>query len=198
MAGAPGHAVRPLEVLDCFCYTGGFAVAAAAGAGQALGRLVCVDSSEAALALARANLSLNPAGGSVRTEFVAENAFDYLRRLGSLSGAGRQAFDLVILDPPPFARERRMLEGALRGYKEINLRAMRLLRPGGYLVTCTCSHHVGQDEFRETLAAAAADVGLVMRVASVSGQPVDHPVLLGYPEGDYLRCLVLQRADGLS
>lgn len=191
-AGASGvrAADRALDVLDCFTYSGGFAVAAALGAGTELGRLVCVDASESALALAAANLELNGFGG--RAEMRAQNAFDELRRMDR-EGPGER-FDLVILDPPPFARERRMIEGALRGYKEINLRAMKLLRPGGFLVTCTCSHHLDRESFLAMLTDAAADAGAAMHLVEARGQPLDHPVLLGYPEGDYLKCYILRKA----
>lgn len=186
-----------LSVLDCFSYTGGFAVAAcrgAAGCGE-IGRLVCVDSSAPALALAERNLKLND--GPQNAEMVCANAFDYLRELDKKSArTDRDGFDLIILDPPPFAREKRMVEGAMRGYKEINLRAMKLLRRGGFLVTCTCSHHISRDIFQAILVDAAADARRTMRLVTATGQPEDHPVLLGHPEGDYLRCFVLQDAAG--
>jgi 23S rRNA (cytosine1962-C5)-methyltransferase len=186
---------RPVDVLDCFCYTGGFAVAAARGAGPGgLRRLVMVDSSEPALEMARANVQLNAPG--LAPELLQSNAFDVLREMqrGDGGGANRAGFDVIVLDPPPFARERRMLEGALRGYKEINLRAVRLLRPGGVLVTCTCSHHVSRELFLDVLRDAAADAGVTLRLAAATGHPPDHPVLLGHPEGDYLRCFVLEKA----
>jgi 23S rRNA (cytosine1962-C5)-methyltransferase len=187
---------RGLDVLDCFSYTGGFAVAACRGAAGrgGIGRLVCVDSSEPALRLAAENLSLN--GGPSDPEIVCANAFDYLRSRSQEAGLGG-GFDLIILDPPPFAREKRMIPGAVRGYKEINLRAIKLLRPGGFLVTCACSHHIGRDLFQDVLVAAAADARRRMRLVTATGQPPDHPVLLGHPEGEYLRCIVLQDAAGL-
>lgn len=188
-AGGPAGG-RAVDVLDCFAYTGGFAVAAAQGAAEHLGRLVCLDSSEQALALAAENLELNGFGG--RAETVAGNAFDLLRRMDREGPAG--GFDLIVLDPPPFARERRMLEGALRGYKEVNLRAMKLLRPEGYLVTCTCSHHLDRELFLRVLTEAAADAEARMQIVEVRGQPLDHPLLLGYPEGDYLKCYILRKA----
>jgi len=186
---------RGVDVLDCFAYTGGFGVAAAKGAGGALGRLLMIDDSAPALEMAAGNLALN--GVRAGAELVCGNAFDQLRRMDRESRTGGPPFDLIVLDPPPFARERRMIPGALRGYKEINLRAMRLLRRGGYLVTSTCSHHVGLEAFRQVLSSAAADAGARMRVVAANGQPADHPVMLGFPEGDYLRCLALQRVDGL-
>ena len=183
---------RKVDVLDCFSYTGGFAVAAAVGAGNALGSLVCVDSSAPALELAGRNLSLNGLVMPDAAELVAANAFDYLRSLDQLSGQARRTFDLIVLDPPPFARERRMLDGAIRGYKEINLRAIKLLKPGGYLVTSTCSHYISRESLQQICLDAATDARRTMRIETATVQPADHPVLLGHPEGDYLRCLVLQ------
>lgn len=198
-AGARARAGRPLDVLDCFCYTGSFSVAAAVGAGPGgLRRLVLVDSSAPALELARANLHLN--APALVPELLEANAFDLLRQMQRDPGRGGRSdpagFDLIVLDPPPFARERRMVEGAVRGYREINLRAMRLLRPGGILVTASCSHHVGPELFRQVLRDAAADAGATMRLLAATGHPPDHPVLLGYPEGDYLRCFFLEKAAG--
>lgn len=196
---------RRLAVLDCFSYTGGFAATICRSLGREdrgsaagtdwLGRIVCVDSSAAALQLAEENLRLNL--GPADAEMICANAFDYLRSKDQVTPpAAREMFDLIILDPPPFARERRMVPGALRGYKEINLRAMKLLRPGGYLVTCTCSHHIGREALQQVLVEAAADARRTMRIVAATGQPPDHPVMLGYPEGDYLRCVVLQGIDG--
>jgi len=184
-----------VDVLDCFSYTGGFAVAAAVGAGGALGRMVCVDSSAPALELAGRNLSLNGLAMPGAAELVGANAFDYLRSLDQLSGQARRTFDLIILDPPPFARERRMLDGAIRGYKEINLRAIKLLKAGGYLVTSTCSHYISREILQQICVDAATDARRTMRIETATVQPADHPVLLGHPEGDYLRCLVLQDVE---
>lgn len=185
---------RPIEVLDCFSYTGGFAVAAGVGAGPGgVGRLMLIDSSRPALELAGQNLQLN--GLVEQAELSEANAFDWLRAAAREPGM-RSRFDLVVLDPPPFAPRRSMLPGALRGYKELNLRAMRLVRPGGLLVTCTCSHHVGPEAFGRLLAEAAADAGCSFHVVAATGQPSDHPVLLSHPEGDYLRCRVLERLAG--
>jgi len=174
-----GHAV-----LDVFAYTAGFAChALMAGAASA----VCIESSKDALAGAVDNLALN--GVAARAEVRDGNAFDELRRLDR---AG-QRFGLVVLDPPPFARGRGALEGALRGYKEINLRAIRLLAPGGALATFSCSHHVSDDAFEAMLRDAAGDAGARLRVLAPLTQSSDHPVLLTVPETRYLKGLLLER-----
>lgn len=174
------------EVLDAFCYTGSFTVhAAAAGASSVLS----LDVSEDAVALARENAAANGLSGSCT--FETGNAFDRLRELGK---EGR-TFDLVVLDPPAFARSRHALEGAISGYKEINLRAMKLLRPGGFLVSCSCSQHVSEELFLEMLAAAAADSRRAVRLLEMRSQAHDHPTLLVAPEGRYLKFVVLQIDD---
>jgi 23S rRNA (cytosine1962-C5)-methyltransferase len=171
------------DVLDVFAYTAGFAChALRAGARRA----VCVESSAEAIAGARRNLELN--GLADRAEIRAVNAFDELRRLDR----GRDRFDLVVLDPPPFARGRAALADALRGYKEINLRAMRLLAPGGRLATFSCSYHVDDTTFEATCRDAAADAGVRLRVVARLGPAADHPVLLTVPETRYLKGLLLQ------
>ena len=171
------------DVLDVFAYTGGFACHAL-GAGAR--RAVCVESSPDAVAGARRNLELN--GLAVRAELRAVNAFDELRRLDR----GREQFDLIVLDPPPFARARTALEAALRGYKEINLRALRLLAPAGRLATFSCSYHVDETTFEATVREAAADAGVRLRVVERLPQAPDHPVLLTVPETRYLKGLLLQ------
>lgn len=174
---------RGRDVLDAFCYTAGFAChALVAGARRA----VCIESSPEALAAARDNLALNGVAG--RAEVVAANAFDELRRLDR-EGA---RFGLVVLDPPPFARSRQAVEPALRGYKEINLRALRLLEPGGLLATFSCSHHLSEALFEDVCRSAAADVGLALRVLDRLSQAADHPVLLTVPETRYLKGLLLE------
>jgi 23S rRNA (cytosine1962-C5)-methyltransferase len=171
------------DVLDAFSYTAGSAChALAAGARRA----VCLESAPEAIAGARANLEL--ADAAARSEIRAGNAFDELRRF---ERAGEQ-FGLVILDPPPFARSRATLEAAGRGYKEINLRAMRLLAPGGHLMTFSCSHHVSPSLFEEICRAAAADAEVPLRVIDRLAQASDHPVLLTVPETRYLTGLLLQ------
>jgi 23S rRNA (cytosine1962-C5)-methyltransferase len=171
------------EVLDVFAYTAGFAChALAAGARHA----VCVESSPEAIAGARRNLELNGLGE--RAELRAVNAFDELRRLDR----ERQHFDLIVLDPPPFARSRAALEPALRGYKEINLRAMRLLARGGRLATFSCSHHVDETTFEATCREAATDAGVPLRIVARLSQAADHPELLTVPETRYLKGLLLE------
>jgi 23S rRNA (cytosine1962-C5)-methyltransferase len=170
-------------VLDAFAYTAGFACQAlAAGATHA----VCLESSKEALAGAIDNLALN--GVADRAQVRDDNAFDALR---ALERAG-QRFGLVILDPPPFARTRTALPGALRGYKEINLRAARLLEPGGILATFSCSYHVSETAFEETVRSAAVDARVQLRLLGGLGQSADHPALLTVPETRYLKGLLLQ------
>ena len=169
--------------LDVFAYTGAFAChALRAGAARA----VCVESSADAGAAARRNFELN--GFAERAEVRAVNAFDELRRLDRV----RERFDLVVLDPPPFARGRTVLAAALRGYKEINLRALRLLKGGGQLATFSCSYHVEPDVFERTVREAADDAGVRPRVLERLGQAADHPVLLTVPETRYLKGLLLE------
>jgi 23S rRNA (cytosine1962-C5)-methyltransferase len=171
-------------VLDVFAYTAGFAChALVAGATSA----VCIESSKDALAGAVDNLALN--GVANRAEVRDANAFDELRRL---ERAGER-FGLVVLDPPPFARGRGALEGALRGYKEINLRAIRLLPPGGLLATFSCSHHVSEGAFEAMARDAARDAGVRLRLLTPLTQSADHPVLLTVPETRYLKGLLLER-----
>lgn len=171
------------SVLDAFAYTAAFACQAlVAGARGA----VCLESSPEALAGAADNLGLN--GVADRAELRDANAFDALRRLDR---AGAR-FGLVVLDPPPFARTRTALPGALRGYKEINLRAARLLEPGGVLATFSCSYHVTESAFEATVRAAATDAGVRLRVLGWLGQSADHPVVLTVPETRYLKGLLLE------
>lgn len=175
---APGR-----RVLDCFSYSGSWGVHAAAfGAVET----TCVDISERAVRLARQNGEIN--GVADRMRFEAADAFERLR---SLKGEGRR-FGLVVLDPPAFVKSKRALKEAEKGYITINRRAMELLDPGGYLVTCSCSFHMGREHFRELLTAAAVQARRDMRLVAVRGQAPDHPVLLSVPETDYLKCFVLQ------
>ncbi len=171
-------------VLDVFAYTAGFAChALLAGATSA----VCIESSKDALAGAVDNLALN--GVAKRGEVRDANAFDELRRLDR----GAERFGLIVLDPPPFARGRGALEGALRGYKEINLRAVRLLARGGLLATFSCSHHVSEGAFEAMAREAARDAGVRLRLLTPLTQSADHPVLLTVPETRYLKGLLLER-----
>lgn len=181
-------AMRPLapdhEVLDCFCYTGGFALhAAKAGARRAEG----IDISEEAVTLATENATLNDLAD--RCSFRTGNVFDELR---ALQGT-RRVFDLIVLDPPAFTKSKEAVAGALRGYKEINLRAMKLLRPGGVLVTSSCSYHVSEATFLQMLEDAAADAKIQCRILAVRAQSADHPILLGVKETKYLKSVFLER-----
>lgn len=170
------------RVLDVFSYAGGFALHAARNADT----VECVDASGAALGAARENAALN---GYENLTFTRSNAFDLLRER---SDAGER-YNTVILDPPAFAKTKRDLSGARRAYKEINLRAMKLLAPGGALVTCSCSYHLSRELMEETLRDAASDAGATMRIREWRGQALDHPEILTVPETHYLKCVVLER-----
>jgi 23S rRNA (cytosine1962-C5)-methyltransferase len=170
------------RVLEVFSYAGGFALHSARRAET----VEAVDSSGPALETARANAELN---GLANITFTRSNAFDLLRER---SGAG-EGYDLVILDPPAFARTKRELPKARRAYKEINLRAIKLLNPGGTLFTCSCSYHLSRELMEDTLRSAAADAGRAMRVHAWRGQARDHPEVLTIPETRYLKCAVLER-----
>ena len=182
-------AIRPLSagarVLDCFCHNGSFALNAAnCGASDVLG----VDISEEAVAVARENAQLNRLSAA---RFEAANCFDFLRELSDK----KELFDLVILDPPAFTKTRAALASALRGYKEINLRGMKLTKPGGFLVTCSCSQHVSPQAFSDMINEAARDSKKKLRLVENRGQAHDHPVLPPSPETHYLKCQILQVMD---
>jgi 23S rRNA (cytosine1962-C5)-methyltransferase len=125
---------------------------------------------------------------TAQVDWVEADAFQILR---DWSDAG-EIFDTIVLDPPAFAKSQRAVEGALRGYKELNLRALKMLRPGGLLVTCSCSHHVGWADLLGAVASAAADAGRQVRLLERRGAALDHPVVLNLPETEYLKCLVLE------
>jgi len=167
--------------LDGFCYGGGFTLQLA----EVCDSVDAVDLSTSALQLARSNAERNHVQN---VNFVEANVFDFLRERHSMG----ERYDTIVLDPPAFARSKENLAGALRGYKEINNRAMRLLRSGGVLITCTCSHHVSEGLFAEMLAESARDAGCWVRVLERRIQSRDHPVLLAVPETLYLKCFVLQ------
>jgi 23S rRNA (cytosine1962-C5)-methyltransferase len=169
------------RALDCFTATGGFALHLAARCEH----VEAIDSSAASLAVAEANRELN---GIQNVTFREADAFEVL----AMHVHARQQFDTVVLDPPAFAKSRQALEGAARGYKEINLRALRLLGAGGILVTCSCSHHFSEAMLLETVAAAALDAGRTLRVLERRTQAQDHPILLTVPETHYLKCLILE------
>lgn len=171
------------KVLDCFTHTGGFALHAAKyGAKEVLG----LDISEEAIASARENATLN--GLEKRCTFKAANVFDFL----ASADKQNKKWEVIVLDPPSFAKSKGALEGATRGYKEINLRAMKCLPPGGFLVTCSCSQHMTPPLFREMVASAARDAYREVREVYHGTQPPDHPIHWSIPETLYLKCLVLQ------
>jgi 23S rRNA (cytosine1962-C5)-methyltransferase len=166
--------------LDVFCYQGGFAL----HLGRKCTSVTAVDSSRPALEVAEQNEQLNP--GAPEIEWIEANAFDLLK---DYSGSGRR-YDTIVLDPPAFAKNKTAIPTALRGYKELNLRALKMLNPGGVLVTCSCSYHVSEQDFREMLASAAADSHRRLRLVETRSQSKDHPVVLGIPETHYLKCLI--------
>jgi 23S rRNA (cytosine1962-C5)-methyltransferase len=172
------------EALDVCTYQGGFALHLA----QSCSRVTGIDASRAALEVAEENLEVNRHRIQAPVEWIEANAFDLLR---DWSTAGN-TYDTVVLDPPAFAKSKRAVPGALRGYKELNLRALKMLRPGGTLVTCSCSHYVSWDEFQGVVAAAAGDAQRRIRLLERRGAAPDHPVVLTIPETEYLKCLILQ------
>jgi 23S rRNA (cytosine1962-C5)-methyltransferase len=171
------------RALDCFTFQGGFALHLARRAE----RVTAVDISGAAIEQARRNVALNDAAN---VECVEANVFDYLREL-ELAG---ERFDCINLDPPAFAKNRGAVEAATRGYKEINLRAMKLLRPGGTLITSTCSYHMSEEAFLNVIADAAADANRAAQIIEKRTQSRDHPVLVSMPETYYLKCVILRIA----
>jgi 23S rRNA (cytosine1962-C5)-methyltransferase len=169
--------------LDVFCYQGGFALHLARVCSQVTG----VDSSRPALEAAERNFDLNRSSLVVREiEWIEANAFDLMR---DWSDAGKK-FGTIVLDPPAFAKTKRALPTALRGYKELNLRALKMIDPGGILVTCSCSHHVSREDFQTMLAEAARDAHRRVRLLEIRGQSQDHPVVAGIPETGYLKCVI--------
>jgi 23S rRNA (cytosine1962-C5)-methyltransferase len=176
--GATGRA------LDVCCYQGGFALHLAQAGRQVTG----IDASRASLEVAEQNYEANRARLSAEVDWVEGDAFQILR---DWSDTGEN-FDAIVLDPPAFAKTKRAVEGALRGYKEMNLRALKMMRPGGLLVTCSCSHHVGWAELEAAVASAAADASRRVRLLERRGASPDHPVVLNLPETEYLKCLVLE------
>lgn len=173
-------------VLDMFCNAGGFGLCAArAGAASVL----AVDASEEAVAQVRGNALRNALEGKV--EARAANAFDFLRELER----EKRKFGMIVLDPPAFAKNRAALEGATRGYKDINLRALRLLEPGGILVSCSCSQWFSAERFHAMLEDAAKDSGRRLRYLEERTQAPDHPIVSGYPESRYLKCVIVEVVD---
>ena len=172
------------RALDVFCYQGGFALHLAQVSKQVTG----IDASRASLEVAERNFAANRDRMKAEVDWVEGDAFQILR---DWSEAGER-FDSIVLDPPAFAKTQRAVEGALRGYKELNLRALKMLRPGGLLVTCSCSYHVGWAELEASVASAAVDAGRRVRLLERRGAALDHPVVLNLPETEYLKCLVLE------
>jgi 23S rRNA (cytosine1962-C5)-methyltransferase len=170
------------RTLDLFCYTGGFSVAAGAGGA---GPITAVDSSAPSLALAATNLERNGIGGA---ELVEADVFTYLRELRDRG----ERFDLIVADPPKLARSTSQLKRATRAYKDLNLLALKLLAPGGLLVTCSCSGLVTEDLFQKVLFGAALDARRDAQIVDRLTQATDHPVLLSFPEAAYLKGLVLR------
>jgi len=166
------------EALDVFCYQGGFALHLA----QACAKVTGVDSSRPALEVADRNGTLN----GRQIEWIEANAFDLLR---GYADAGRR-YDTIVLDPPAFAKNKSSLETALRGYKELNLRALKMLRPGGILITCCCSYHVSLAQYLDVVGISARDVHRNLRIVENRGQARDHPILLNVPETEYLKCVI--------
>ena len=173
------------EALDVFCYQGGFALHLA----QRCSHVTGVDSSRPALEVADQNAALNAQhlhSKNKEIEWIEANAFDLLKDYATAN----RRYDTIVLDPPAFAKSKRDLDAALRGYKELNLRALKMLRPGGILVTCSCSYHISQSDFLEMLASAALDAHRTLRLVEVRGQSKDHPILLNVPETAYLKCVI--------
>jgi 23S rRNA (cytosine1962-C5)-methyltransferase len=172
------------RALDVCCYQGGFALHLA----EVCERVTGIDASRASLEVAEQNLLANRERLKAEVDWVAGDAFEILRDWSE----GGEKYDTIVLDPPAFAKTQRAVEGALRGYKELNLRALKMLRPDGLLVTCSCSHHVGWKDLVGAVAAAASDAHRRVRLLERRGASLDHPVVLNLPETEYLKCLVLE------
>ena len=173
------------RALDACTYQGGFALHLAGGRCD---RVTGVDVSRSALEVADRNLELNAARGAIhaKVDWVEADAFELLRDFADRG----ERFDTIVLDPPAFAKTRRAAEGAMRGYKELNLRAMKMLRNGGTLVTCSCSHHVSTEDFLGVVHSAASDTGRRVQLLETRGAAPDHPAILTLPETSYLKCLI--------
>jgi 23S rRNA (cytosine1962-C5)-methyltransferase len=171
------------EALDVCTYQGGFALHLA----RVCDKVTAVDISREVLEVAEQNERLNAAGNKTEIEWIEGNAFDLMRDYAS----GGKQYDAIVLDPPAFAKSKKHLESAVRGYKELNLRALKMLRPGGVLVTCSCSYAVSEQDFLDVLNEAAQDAHRAVRVLEKRTQAKDHPILLGVPETYYLKCFVL-------
>ena len=181
---AVARLARGKRVLDCFTHTGSFALNAAMGGAE---HVTAVDVSESAIEMARKNAERN--GLSGRMDFIAANVFDLLPEL---EAKGKKPFDFIILDPPAFTKSRKTVHSAERGYKEINLRALRLLPRGGYFATASCSHFMPSELFVKMLRSAAIDAGVELRQIEARQQSPDHPILWNVPETDYLKFYIFQ------
>ena len=170
------------RALDICTYQGGFALHLA----RVCERVTGVDASRAALEVADRNLELNRAEVKGEVDWIQADAFELLRAFAD----AEERFSAIVLDPPAFAKSKRAAESAIRGYKELNLQALTMLKPGGVLVTCSCSHHVSEPEFREVVRAAAVEAGRTVQVLESRGAAPDHPEMLTLPETRYLKCLV--------
>ncbi len=168
------------KVLDIFSYTGGFAIHSGY---YGASHVTAVEVSRNAVELGIENVKLN--GLSNKIEFINDNAFDYLKN----ESLKKNRYDLIILDPPAFAKDKYSIEDAYRGYKEINLRAFNMLNPGGFLVSCSCSYNFLLPDFLSMLRDAASDTGKTVRIMKISGQSLDHPVCLSVPETNYLKAV---------
>jgi 23S rRNA (cytosine1962-C5)-methyltransferase len=167
------------DALDVFCYQGGFALHLAPHCSSVTG----VDSSRPALEAADRNAALN----KKEVEWIEANAFDLMKDYA----ASERRYDTIVLDPPAFAKTKRDLDAAMRGYKELNLRALKMLQPGGLLISCSCSYHVGQPDFLDMLASAGRDAHRQLRLVELRSQSKDHPILPGVPETSYLKCAII-------
>lgn len=187
---AVARLARGRRVLDCFCNQGGFALSCAlAGATE----VTAVDVSQDAMDAVNRNAQLN----GVSIKCITDNAFDFLKKEAALvRDGGEHKWDLIILDPPSFTRNKKSVHDAMRGYKEIHLRAMKLLEPGGILSTFCCSHHAGADLFRESVQDAAIDAPATLRLIQQHGQRPDHPILLNIPETEYLKGFTYELLPG--
>ena len=172
------------RALDVCTYQGGFALHLARVCRQVTG----IDASRASLEVAEKNLAANRDRLTAEVDWMEADAFTLLRDWSD----AREVFDTIVLDPPAFAKTRRAVEGALRGYKELNLRALKMIRPGGLLVTCSCSHHVGWSDLEGAVGSAASDAHRRVRILERRGAALDHPVVLNLPETEYLKCLLLE------
>jgi 23S rRNA (cytosine1962-C5)-methyltransferase len=177
------------RVLNCFCYTGGFSLQALAGGAT---EVISIDSSGPALATAQRNLELNPALDASKCEWRDDDVFQSLRNLHKANDGAGEKFDLIILDPPKFAPSAAHAERAARAYKDINLHGFKLLNPGGLMMTYSCSGGIGLELFQSIVAGAARDAGVGARIVQRLQGAADHPVDLAFPEGEYLKGLLVQ------